>query len=212
MFKSADLDCLDLFCQKRFIDGCVNHIFFFFRKVSLFKQKLTSILLHFHLFHWEICRIFFYKIDSAFFLSGQSINSGLLMFGSQAWGSVCHFTSVLHGFKSSWHIVLFIYHPGCRNKKTIWSFRGLVSVGDMDFITPKLEKKVYSYGWVPGFSNYGFRTNAQHPLFQILMRPLSLTARVHKPVDLWDITFCTRRFWDLLLLNPPNFNAQSSLL
>ena len=126
---------------------------------------------------------FFYKIDSAFFLSGQSINSGLLMFGSQAWGSVCHFTSVLHGFKSSWHIVLFIYHPGCRNKKTIWSFRGLVSVGDMDFITPKLEKKVYSYGWVPGFSNYGFRTNAQHPLFQILMRPLSLTARVHKPAD-----------------------------
>ena len=31
---------------------------------------------------------------------------------------------------------------------------------------------------------------------------------VHKPVDLWDITFCTSRFWGfLVLLKPKDFEA-----
>ena len=181
LFKSADLDCLDLFRQKHFIDWSVNHIFFFFRKVSLFKQKLTSILLHFHLFHWEICRIFFYKIDSAFFFvwtTKLSINSGLLMLGSQAWGSVCHFRSVLHGFKSSLHIVLFIYHQGCRNKKQYdLSGTSLAWVLWLLF-SPNFRKKVCRYRegprilewWVSHYCSASTISNPNrpvnlHPLF-----------------------------------------------
>ena len=36
---------------------------------------------------------------------------------------------------------------------------------------------------------------------------------VHKPIDLWDITFCTRRFWGfyLVLLKLADFKAQNRL-
>ena len=39
---------------------------------------------------------------------------------------------------------------------------------------------------------------------------LAWVERVHEPVDIWDITFCTRRF--SVLLKPADFEAQNSLL
>ena len=159
--------------------------YFFLLQESIFVQTKAYInFIAFSPVPLENMQDFFYKIDSAFFLSGQSINSGLLMFGSQAWGSVCHFTSVLHGFKSSWHIVLFIYHPGCRNKKNNMIFQGPRQRWRYGFYSPPNSRKKFAdTGRVPGFSNHGFRTIAQHPLFQILIKPSSLIARVHKPAD-----------------------------
>ena len=95
--------------------------YFFLLQESIFVQTKANInFIAFSPVPLGNMQDFFYKIDSAFFFvwtTELSINSGLLMLGSQAWGSVCHFRSVLHGFKSSLHIVLFIYHQGCRNKK-----------------------------------------------------------------------------------------------
>ena len=86
---------------------------------------------------------FFRKLTQHFFLSCQQnypqIQASWCYLGSQAGGSVI--SDQFYTDSSLLHIVLYIYPPGCRNKKTIWSFRGLVSVGAMDFIAPQTREK-----------------------------------------------------------------------